>query len=158
MGAEHHMKVTRKMNFGAVGQIEIELHGTKALDEVAGIVELNGMIEVINNYFNHIINEHLPKMKGAPLLEDGILVVSATSMYVKMDKRNKPFIAVKCGEWQEFGLPFYSENFKAQGITIEAVLAAGEGGHIFKDGTTCELLVQGGKAKKVVKIIAAKPS
>ncbi len=153
MSVPRYIKLTIRKDFGAVGVVELEIQSTKAVDDSEGMVEVDAMTTSINAYFDHIINEHLPKMRGVPLLKDGILTVAAMSMYVKMDKRNKPYIAVKCGEWQEFGLPFYPENFKPQGISIEAVLSAGEGGHIFKDGTTCEVMVEGGKAKKVVKII-----
>lgn len=145
------LKASVRKDFGAGVVLVVELGSINPVKHDAALVEFNLLADCAVGMVEHFMDHQATDMKIIGQQTAGTLVtVPATEIRVKMEK-GKRMWSVICGTWQEYGVPFYPEHMKQSGINP---LLIPDEGYIFKKQTKAVVQLEGGKAKRVIKLVA----
>lgn len=148
---DNYLKVKMTRDYGTAGKLEIELLHRKVIAHTDGLVEFNLILDQMEMLIEHFEINRLPALRPAARSDANSMIVPAERIKVSM-KDGKRLYNVVCGEWREFGVPFYDEHIIACGINPAKIP---DTGHIFHKGTKAVVEMKGDKPKRVINLVKA---
>jgi len=144
------VKITR--DYGLAGTVEYQAVSDSHVPMEGSTIQADLLTSQVLKWFDHFEAQVLPTIKGAKKVADvSTVVVPAEEIAVEM-KDGKRRYRVKCGQWMKHGVDFYPEHMKACGIDPRAIP---DDGYKPRAGTMAHVQLEGGVAKRVLKLVAA---